>query len=464
MVIYAMVGLASGSHVCLTGQAAHNRDQIFKTLEQFISTDIVDENIARFIISPWFLCSYSSAEHRHTFKIAANKFLTNYVNSFIDKKLKNAINKNSSRKITKKKLNIVVINEVYRSGHAMYRCYHDTISNLKEAVNLICFTRKSDIDDVAEKDFSKVVYIDELGKPNKIIASILKHSPDAIIFPSLGMSEWTTQIATQRIASKQILLPGHPASSFLDTIDYLIPLGIEPAIDELQQFCSEKVVCVDGKNSVIGGFEPHKLLPKTPPTNQIHDGIVRIAINGVIQKITPELIDVCNKLTKLSTKALKFIIFMPTKNELTRESAHNIILRLLPNAECIGYQEYPQYLQTMANCDFCLPTFPFGGANSNVDTIFLNVPKIILKGQNDLASYTDETVWQIFFEKIEELYANDIDELIEIAMKLINDLDFKKAMIEKLKKFDVSKVMYSEEERLIGSKKTSGFIQELVRA
>lgn len=464
LVVTSMVGLTAGAHVCLTAQAKEHKDRALLGLTDYANTAVNNSNLVSAISSPWFLCSYSSHEKRHEFKAAANQLISQYVNNLLSDSLKKKIANNLNRTLkSNKKPLLAVLVEKYGSSHAMYRCYHPLIKNLREQFEVIAFAATGDLDGISKEDFDKVVEIEPLKPIAEHIAKVIQCKPDMVLYPSLGMNNWTLQTASVRLAKVQVMLPGHPASSFMENIDYIVPVGLEPVTDELQGFCSEKVIDLSAEApTLLGGFAPHQNLPSELPCKAIGDDVVRIAVNGVIHKVTPEFIQMCQKLTASTDKKLEFVFFMSVNNRVTLFAAKALLSRLVPNSVVYSYQSYPEYLQKLANCDLAVPTFPFGGTNSNLDAILLGMPKLILKGSNDLASYTDHMFWELFANIDQRLFAESEDDLTAKALALIEDETLRQKLSGAIRNIDVSGNAFNAEQQLLAAKNFTNGLVELV--
>src|SRR5690606_4241178 len=104
------------------------------------------------------------------------------------------------------------------------------------------------------------------------------------------------------MARYQVMAYGHPASAFSEHIDFGMcdTLGDET---DYQRFMLEKLIPIFQNDP---NCEPH---PQYTPALQrvnINDGVVRIAINSSLAKISPRLVNLCKFLVEHSSYALQF--------------------------------------------------------------------------------------------------------------------------------------------------------------
>ena len=74
------------------------------------------------------------------------------------------------------------------------------------------------------------------------IEKVLELAPDAILYSSVGMCPTSLQLAQFRLAPIQMMIGGHPASSFSEEMDYFI---ISEEFVPAASCVSEKVIVAD---------------------------------------------------------------------------------------------------------------------------------------------------------------------------------------------------------------------------
>ena len=78
------------------------------------------------------------------------------------------------------------------------------------------------------------------------------------------------------------------------------------------------------------------------------------------------------------------------------------------------------HLNVYKMIDLCLDTFPYNGVTTTFEALWMNVPVVVLKGQN-LCSRGGESI--IKNTKIDDLLADNIEEYILKAINFTKNLD-----------------------------------------
>jgi hypothetical protein len=432
--MYWYLGMLYGFQHPYNERIANNFNLIFEA-HAIIKNMKLDTTAAELAASPWMLCSYLDRNDRHDMKVSINTAMENWVTS---KHLSPGSAKKAEGYIAKttQVKKIVILSEHYTSSHAMYRCNHPELKILKEKFHVTLVSDPSKYDALSSKDFDQIIDIKDTAQDlSDVIKAIIKLEPDLIFFPSLGMAKWTVPLANLRLAKYQMMGYGHPASAFSKYIDY--SYSSEPKPDwNFQQFCMEKIVPVyQGKNFI---WEPH---PEYAPLNtqKPDDGVVRIAINSSLPKITPRFIQMCRILLEHSTVPVEFNFFL-ISHDLAFEKS--VIIRLGGATKVHPPADYMTYMKNLAICDLAIGTFPFGGSNTNTDLALLNIPKVFYSEGCGIASYADETA----LEKLnlpEILTPKSEGDLLANLIYIIHNKPLREELSENIRKSDPYKLFYA---------------------
>lgn len=332
--------------------------------------------------------------------------------------------------VTGQKPTLVLVHEYYRSGHAMYRCYHSLFLALKSYFHVVAVVLENEIDEVAEQDFDQVLKVKDPLDAGAFLNHIKNAQPDVVLYASIGMSHYAALLATQRLAKVQIACAGHPSSSYIDNIDYLLFEDFGKNHDDMANILSEKWLPYPHAFTPMG-CSPYKVTATEKDTE-----VVNILVNGVVQKVSPQTLRVCQQLTEKSDKPLHFHFFMAeAKQDIEYYATHSVLRRLLPNSTMHGVQSYNDYMNTLAKFDFAIATVPFGGANSNLDVIRLGIPKLFVYDGVDLPGMTDYQIWSSV--GIMDGYCENTDAMLEKGLAWINDPQLLSDISDKLKADDI---------------------------
>lgn len=381
---------------------------------ELLKTIPFDETAIGMIPVPWMQCSYLDRPDRHGLKVSFNNAVERWLESRLKKQKLDTRYIDDQGPIKR----IAVLSEQYTSGHAMYRCYHTEIKTLKQRYHVTLVTEKHTYDDNSALDFDEVVEIDgSIGDISNTAKAIANLKPDLIYFPSLGMGKWTVLLANIRLARHQVMSYGHPASALSHHIDFAFLSSVpkDNSVD-FQQYCLEKIVPIELGND--WKWQPHRELNKVAfDQAKPNDGVIRIAVNSSLPKITARFIKLCTLVSAHSSVPVQFHFFMITKTDAFEKS---LLERIGSNVVVHPPADYPAYMANLAKCDLAIGTFPFGGSNTNVDLTLLNIPKIFYSEFSDMASYSDQTA----LEKLELpkiLKPENESELLANVIYLVHD-------------------------------------------
>ena len=382
----------------------------------------------------YFACSYATSADKYEFK----KWLTSLIRYNLPHWLADDV-KQYIAKMTpfepKPKMKIAVMLESYSEIHAMFRSFNCSLIELARDYELVAFIEPPAQEDNALVVFSKVVNITDVNDVNANATLVMNESPDIIFYPSIGMRLWAVCLSQLRLAPKQVMMGGHPSSSFSPEIDACLIPGNTFTAEELQPYFSEKIIMTDiaTKDMVLDTLHPDLTDEFIAKHNQflVENGDeVIVAINGVITKVTYLIIDVCKQIEMKTSKKVTFVFFARNKaNHLSYLSTKKQLGKLLKSFKLISFSNYLDYMKVISQAHILIPTLPFGGSNSNTDAIVLNKPKLFVKGSQHLYTRTDAIHWDKL-DMMDSLGCDSTAELVEKTVSLVNNEQERKALYE----------------------------------
>ena len=390
----------------LTTQGEKNRGRLLTSGHLLESASISDSEIPA-LVNAWMYSSYATDPNKHAIKIWFNYLLRKRMNDA------NVI----PRAVVyspKKRPKILVIHERFLQQHAMFRCYAPMLRTLGNYFEMVALADGEMIDDAAEDIFDEVV---RLPKPRPSIDSLMEtiqtHAPDMIYYPSLGMSYWTVMLAALRLAPIQIMTHGHPATSMLDTVDYVYVGGDMQG--DLSEIHSERII--NSSTNIV--FEAHSALPtELPQLLPPSPREVRIAVNSKVMKLSWRLMAICKRLAQESQIPVRFSFF-PGERLAYMDGLDAAIRAHLPSAKVVPYVDYVSFLTEMCQCDFALAAFPFGNTNSTVDTCMLGLPTVAHVGL-EVPAQSDRMVLNAAGLP-DWLVCDNDEDYFQTALRLINE-------------------------------------------
>lgn len=368
------------------------------------------------LTSTYFNCSNLAHPDKYEIKKWLVRCFVKFIDGYLTPGLKKRIENDVKKQPNKIKPTILVFHEYYHRSHAMYRGHHPRIAALREKFHVVGMGIDSQFDEVGQNDFDEVIIIADKDKLDLtlMIKKILKVNPDILYYPSVGMTMCVPLIATLRLAPIQIASGGHPSSTYMDTIDYFHFIDMGQGLDVMDNILHEKWL-----PTVRRGLQ-RKEEPFNIVDLGIDDNSPNIMVNGVIQKVSINVLQACKKISLKASKTPHFHFFMShPKQDIEYFSAASILRRYLPNSTLHPFSSYSNYMSVLKCCKFAIATFPFGGTNSNIDLARLNKPKLFIKDDKDLSGLTDFDIWTSLG------YLNglcgSVEELIERSISWLNN-------------------------------------------
>lgn len=412
MLFFLMITWLS-QRLVITEQGERNRTRLLASGYLVENVAIAEKHIPNMMFS-YMYSSYASNHNKHDIKATFNKLFSNLL-------LRGNIKpKSVHHHPNKKRPKMVIIHEQFRQTHAMFRCYAPYIRSLSDFFDLIAVADENNIDKASDELFNKVIVLEASKAINERAKIIQDLHPDIIYYPSVGMDSKIVILSNLRLAPVQIASQGHPATTRSKEIDYIFVPEME---GDVSQIYSEKVLM--GVSDVQ--MESHKNLPIVlPKRTRKPDGIVHIAVNAKVMKLSYRLIDICKRLQKEAKEPVKFHFF-PGEQRISYDGIVSALKNQLPEAEVYGVKAYPEFLQALKNCDLSLAPFPFGNTNSTVDCCLLGIPVVAYFG-SEISAQSDKMVLQQ--AKAPLWLVSDTEEgYFQTALKLINDEAFRKQTI-----------------------------------
>ncbi|HLX27483.1 MAG TPA: hypothetical protein VKV24_03215, partial [Casimicrobiaceae bacterium] len=96
-----------------------------------------------------------------------------------------------------------------------------------------------------------------------------------------------------------------------------------------------------------------------------------------------------------------------------------------------GRQSFSDYFQSIGNVDIALDTFPYNGATTTFDTVWMGVPVVALQGDRPIARGSYSILKSL---DAPELIARSADEYVEINCRLANSPEWRSELRSSLRR------------------------------
>lgn len=262
----------------------------------------------------------------------------------------------------------------------------------------------------------------------------------AVYFPDVGMNDESIWLSNIRWAPIQITSYGHPVSTFSSQMDYFIAGFDSEVHEDLEDNYSERVVLIPG----IGAHPTWPNYEAKFPEKRSEKMIVN-CVWGPDKHNWP-MYQALAHIEDKSKAAVEFQLFcskgvhryqsfLPFKSE---------VAQILPDvAKIHADKEYFEYMEEAEYADFALNSFPFGGYNTVVESLYLRKPVITMEGKK---FYNKAGACLLRKVGLGDLVVQTMDEFIELTLRMLNDADFLREKQDHLRNIDLRKVLFDTDE------------------
>jgi protein O-GlcNAc transferase len=236
------------------------------------------------------------------------------------------------------------------------------------------------------------------------------------------------EIFNTRVAPIQISWVGYPNTVGFSTIDYLV--SDENLIKKNEEkFYSEKIIKMPKIWNSHSGFKFERRFVEAPIKKNKY--ITFGSFNNFL-KISDEVVKVWSKIlkdidnSKLILKSTLNISKDFVLQKFEKYGVHNSII-------FYKKQEVEEHIKSYKNIDLALDTFPYNGVLTTFESLWAGVPVITMEGFNMMSRCGESILKNAQLEKLITsnkddyiklaiYYANNPDKLIDLRLKIYNDI------------------------------------------
>ena len=303
-----------------------------------------------------------------------------------ERRMKELIN-NACRKVPKPEIiinpdptKIAVWAEYWSPGTSVYRSLRDYIAALKGDHHLTLLHSTRPTEELDTTLFDEVVHL-KVDQNGFDLSPLRDKNFAAVVFCDVGMTMQSILISDVRLAPHQLLLTGHPVSTFGGEMDWFVSgeLVEDGRVYGNDRFYSERLLSLPGYGATHAR-PTYELKGKRKETDAV---IINCSWLG--QKCHYECLEALNRAIARSGQKVLVRLF-PGHTPLMHKGAYAFmrdVQKLLPSArvEIFPMLPYEQYMETLEEGDFAVDAFPFGGSNTASDMIHLKIPVVAMRGR-----------------------------------------------------------------------------------
>ena len=249
---------------------------------------------------------------------------------------------------------------------------------------------------------------------SEIFKIIRKDKIDILVDLSGHTGKNNLLVFAQKPAPIQVTWLGYPNTTGLSSIDYRFTDIIADPIGEADDLHSEKLLRLPNGFLCFQGNE--KVLSKSDPPQTHYDYITFGSFNN-LSKITSEVIDVWSKILNLIPKS--HLILKCRKLKHNKDYYYELFKNKGIDKDRIQlYEHLPStsdHLELYNSVDIGLDPFPYNGATTTCEALWMGVPVITLLGDRHAGRVGASILTNV---GLKDFIARDIDSYINLAVKM----------------------------------------------
>jgi len=225
-------------------------------------------------------------------------------------------------------------------------------------------------------------------------------------------------LVAQKPARTVISWLGYPNTTGLPAVDYRIVDQLTDPEPLASAVNSETLIKLEAPFVVFSALD-------SPPVSRLpalQNGRVTFGVFGQALKHSECAVEAVSRVALAVPGSRLKILASACRDQKVKEAVVNrFASRGIPveNIDCSGARGTSEYLAAHHEVDVILDTFPFNGATTTCESLWMGVPRITLQGLTHRERVSSSFLTAAGYP---ELVATGVDEYVEIARGLANDL------------------------------------------
>lgn len=237
---------------------------------------------------------------------------------------------------------------------------------------------------------------------------------DLLIFLDVGMDSYSYSLALNRLARFQLVLPGHPVTTGMSTMDYFISAEALEGPDGDQHY-SEQLIHLPGLPDYQRPEQPEPATREElglPPGNLYLCPMTPFKMLPAFDRIVAGILQADPQAT---------VLMLEYRNAL-HLAVHARFARSFPQLagrlQFLPWARREVFYQRLQVIDVMLDTFPFGGGNTAYQALGLGCPIVCLDVPWQKGRWT-QAMYKLM--GMDELVARDPKHYVELAVRVATD-------------------------------------------
>ena len=322
------------------------------------------------------------------------------------------------------KRSIAIVSGRWNRTSAVYRSLAPFVEALRGDydLTLVCLGTNDKTKPILNREWFKDVRYVYFNGNQLDVTEVLENDFALAYFMDVGMQNEDRHLCDLRIAPIQIMSYGHPVSTHGSEIDYFLGGQDSEYLPDILTNNSERLVAIPGIGSIPVFPDSPRVLGRAPGPN---DPII-INCPWYAHKVSYPHLLTLRRIVEQSTKPIRFRIFVGPALGINNQylSFRQEVVQAIgsDNVDVILERPYHEYQLLMDEGAFAIDSYPFGGFNTIIDSLWIGKPVVALQGKRSFARFATAVLRKI---GLGELAATTDDEFVAITLKLIHDNDYR---------------------------------------
>lgn len=326
----------------------------------------------------------------------------------------------------------VVFISAFMHRHSVGNCYRSAMLYLARQPGFeVVFFNISSVFDAAIQEIVDAG-IPMHPVPKNIVAAqqaIAGLAPDIVIYPDIGMNPLSNYLAMARLAPYQCCFQGHPETTGIDTLDYVISSRTyEP--EHAEENYTERLLCNSGIDTVFKRpVPPPQWLSR--PALGLPEGKKLYVCPMAIQKFHPDFDALLGGILARDPEGV-LVLFKDFDQQYATEMLQQRVLSRCDPSRAIflDWQPLDKLFSIMKEADAILDTIYFGGGTTSQYAFGFGLPIVTMPGRYARGRVIHSYYSVMGIERAPE--AASPQEYIELATRLANDKDYYRDLQEQI--------------------------------
>lgn len=387
--------------------------------------------------------AWAMVKSHHNFYLPYQKFNDLELNRKYGDFVSNVVQANYPQWCAKKTLPVLKKGEKIRIGYISAYLRNHSGGNWalgwlknhnREEFEIYCYHLGTEVDLITEQfrslsDFFYHIY----WSLEAVCQQIIQDNLHILIYTDIGMDARSIPLAAMRLAPIQCNCWGHPVTSGLPTVDYYLSGELmEP--ENAQEHYSEELVFLPN----VGLFFPKTKLPEFKKTRADlgfpDDAVIYVSCQTLFKYLPQHDYIFPSIASRVQLAKFAFVEYKQAITDKFKQRLKKAFAEFGLNSEdfCLFLPrvDFEEYLNRNAVSDIYLDTLGFSGGNTALQAVVCNLPIVTHPGEFMRGRLAYGILKML---GVEDTIAYSEREYIEIAVRLAEEPDWRRSIVEKIK-------------------------------